>query len=246
MNLSSNTVLITGGSEGIGLAIAEHFLKAGSEVIVCGRREDKLLEAQAKNPALHIRVADVSSEEGRKELWQWATGQFPKLNILINNAGIQRRFAFTQEMDWAQVQQEIAINLEAPIHLTMLFLPHLLEQTQPVIMNVTSGLAFVPATFAPVYAATKAAMHSVTMSLRQQLSNTPIEVIEILPPAVNTNLGGVGLHDSGVPLAEFASAVVKGLENGDPEVTYGMSAKTSRASREELDQIFKQMNQPRP
>ncbi len=246
MNLTANTVLVTGGSEGIGLAIAEHFLKAGSEVIVCGRREDKLKEAQAKNPGLHIKVADVSTAQGRQELWQWATGQFPKLNVLINNAGIQRRFAFTEGQEWAEVQQEIAINLEAPIHLTLLFLPHLLEQSRPVIINVSSGLAFVPATFAPVYAATKAAIHSLTISLRQQLSKTPIEVLEVIPPAVNTNLGGAGLHDGATPLAEFASAVVKGLENGDSEISYGFSAKTSRASREELDQIFKQMNQPHP
>ncbi len=246
MNLTSSSILITGGSEGIGLALAERFLKAGSTVIVCGRREEVLREAQQKHPQLHIRVCDVANEQARIELFKWATTEFPNLNVLINNAGIQRRFQFTQQPEWAEVQSEITINVEAPIHLGILFLPHLLKQTQPAIINVTSGLAFVPAAFAPVYAATKAAMHSLTMSLRQQLSKTPVEIIEIVPPAVNTNLGGVGLHDSGTPLNEFGDAVFKGLEKGDLEITYGFSTKTSRASREELDQIFKQMNQSQP
>jgi uncharacterized oxidoreductase len=242
MQLTGNTILLTGGSEGIGLAIAERFLKLGNQVIVCGRREDKLQEAKQKNPALHIKVTDLAIEADRVELARWAKATFPAINVLVNNAGIQRRFKFTQPQDWSQVQSEIVINYEAPVHLTMFLLPHLLEQAQPVIMNVSSGLAFVPAAFAPVYASTKAAIHSLTMALRQQLSNTACEVIEIAPPSVNTNLGGVGLHNTGVPLDEFADAVFKGLEKGEPEITYGFSAKTSRASREELDQIFKQMS----
>jgi uncharacterized oxidoreductase len=215
-------------------------------VIVCGRREEVLREAQQKHPQLHIRVCDVASEQARIDLFKWATTEFPNLNVLINNAGIQRRFRFTEQPEWAQVQSEITINIEAPIHLSMLFLSHLLKQTQPAIINVTSGLAFVPATFAPVYGATKAAMHSLTMALRQQLSKTPVEVIEIVPPAVNTNLGGVGLHDTGTPLNEFGDAVFKGLEKGELEISYGFSTKTSHASREELDQLFKQMSQSQP
>jgi len=246
MNLGSNTILITGGSEGIGLALAERFLKAGSTVIVCGRREEVLREAQQKHPELHIRVCDVASEQGRIDLFNWATTEFPNLNVLINNAGIQRRFKFTQQPEWAAVQSEITINIEAPIHLSILFLPHLLEQSQPAIINVTSGLAFVPATFAPVYGATKAAMHSLTMALRQQLAETPVEVIEIVPPAINTNLGGVGLHTTGTPLNEFGDAVFKGLEKGEQEITYGFSAKASQASRQELDQFFKQISQTLP
>ncbi|NWJ98853.1 MAG: SDR family NAD(P)-dependent oxidoreductase [Chloroflexi bacterium] len=246
MDLSSNTILITGGSEGIGLALAERFLQAGSEVLICGRREELLQEAQAKHPRLKIQVCDVSKEAERITLLNWATSQFPNLNVLINNAGIQRRFQFTQDLEWGLVQQEIVTNFEAPVHLSMLFIKHLLKQQHPAIINVTSGLAFTPAAFAPVYSATKAALHSFTLSLRHQLSKTPIKVLEIVPPAVNTNLGGTGLHTTGVPLAEFADAVIKQIEDGELEITYGFSEKTSRASREELDEIFKRMNQALP
>ena len=103
-----------------------------------------------------------------------------------------------------------------------------------------------PGAFAPIYSATKAAMHSFTMSLRHQLSKTPLKVVEIIPPAVNTNLGGPGLHTNGVPLDEFADVVTAGLEKGDQEIAYGFSLRSSRASRQELDEIFNRMNQPRP
>ncbi len=245
MNLTSNTILVTGGSEGIGLALAERFLAAGNRVIICGRREDKLREAQAKYPELHIRVCDVAIEADRIALFHSVTSEFPNLNVLVNNAGIQRRFQFTEAQEWAQVRQEIEINLEAPVHLTMLFLPHLLKQTRPTLINVSSGLAFAPLAMAPVYSATKAAMHSLTLSLRSQLSKTPVEVIEVIPPAVNTNLGGVGLHTLDVPLDEFADAVFKVIDKGNSEIPYGSSKKTSRASREELDATFNQINQPR-
>ena len=247
MDLSSNTVLITGGASGIGLAIAERFLAAGSQVIVCGRREDKLKEAKAKYPGLHTHVANVASETDRAALFQWAVREFPKLNVLVNNAGIQRRFQLApgiqSSSDWRDIQSEIAINFEAPIHLCGLFIPHLLQQERPVIMNITSGLAFVPMALAPVYSATKAALHSYTLSLRYHLSTTPIQVIEIIPPAVNTDLGGTGLHTLGVPLDEFANAVFERLPKGELQIAYGFAEQASRASREELDATFARLNQ---
>ena len=183
MNLNSNTVLITGGGSGIGFALAEHLLRAKSEVIICGRHEEKLLEAQRKHPELKTRVCDVSKETQRTALFKWAATEFPRLNVLVNNAGIQRRFAIPEPMKWKATSEEIAINLEAPVHLSALFIPHLLKQERPVIMNVTSGLAFSPMASAPIYCATKAALHSFTLSLRHQLASTPIQVIEIIPPA---------------------------------------------------------------
>src|SRR6185312_15994897 len=146
--------------------------------------------------------------------------EFPNLNVLVNNAGIQRRdFNFTQTgpEPWPRTHEELAINLEAPIHLTELFVPHFKKQNDPVIINVTSGLAFVPIVAMPLYCATKAALHSFTLSLRHQLApggiasrevaSGGIKVIEIIPPAVNTDLGGPGLHTFGVPLNEFADSV---------------------------------------
>jgi uncharacterized oxidoreductase len=245
MDPGSHTILITGGASGIGLALAERFLAAGSEVILCGRREEKLREVQAKHPQMKIRVCDVASAADRVSLFQWATGEFPRLDALVNNAGIQRRIELAQPEDWEETEGEIAINFDAPVHLSLLFIPHLLKQPRAAILNVTSGLSFVPMASAPVYSATKAALHSFTLSLRHQLAGTPIEVIEIIPPAVNTDLGGPGLHTFGVPVDEFADAVMAGLQKGEREIAYGFAQQSSRASREELDAIFQRLNQPR-
>lgn len=242
MDLSNNTVLITGGSAGIGLAIAERLIKAGSIVIACGRRQEVLDEAKEKLPELHIYNCDVASEEERINLFNQVTKDFPNLNVLINNAGIQRRNKLNTDEDWSETQKEIAINLEAPIHLANLFIPHLSKVDNAAIINVTSGLAFVPMIIAPVYCATKAALHSYTLTLRENLSNMGIKVIEIIPPAVDTDLGGVGLHTMGVPLDEFADAIVDRLDKGELEIAYGTAEKSSKASREELNQIFAGMN----
>lgn len=243
MNLRGNTILITGGASGIGYALAERFLASGNEVVVCGRREDKLREASEKLPRIHTRVADVAEEAERIALFEWATGAFPDLNVLINNAGIQRRVDLTENERWSETRMELAVNLEAPIHLSRLFVPHLSQRVNPSIVNVTSGLSFVPLANVPVYCATKAALHSFTLSLRYQLADTPIGVTEIVPPAVDTDLGGPGLHTFGVDLDEFADFVFERLERNETEIAYGTAEKASRASRAELDEIFKYMNE---
>jgi len=244
MNLASNTILITGGASGIGLALAERFLQAGSNVIICGRRAEKLEEVKQKHPKLHTRVCDVGLETDRVALAEWAKNEFPEINVLVNNAGIQRRQALTQtDEPWSLHQAEIAINLEAPIHLALLFLPQLQSQPLSYIINVTSGLAFSPLADAAVYSATKAALHSFTLSLRHQLAKTSVQVLEIIPPAVQTDLGGAGLHTFGVPLADFTNGVIAGLEKGDLEIGFGFSEQSRKASRPELDEIFKRMNQ---
>lgn len=242
MQLSSNTVLITGGASGIGLAMAERFLQAGSKVIICGRRKEKLKEAKDRHPQLTVRVCDLARVRHRLALLQWATSEFPGLNVLVNNAGIQRRLRLPVDEEWAFTRAELAINLEAPIQLASLFIPHLLRQQRPAIINVTSGLSFVPLAAAPVYSASKAALHSFTLSLRHQLASTPIKVIEIAPPAVNTDLGGPGLHTFGVPLDEFADAAMKRLEAGELEIAYGFAELASKASREELNAMFERIN----
>jgi len=254
--LGRSTALITGGASGIGLALAERFLRAGSQVIICGRRAHKLDEARTLHPELHTRVCDLADPSARVALFEWAASEFPNLNVLTNNAGIQRRdfnFTQTEPEPWARTHEELAINLEAPIHLTELFVPHLKKQNDPVIINVTSGLAFVPIAAMPLYCASKAALHSFTLSLRHQLAadgiasgevaSGGIKVIEIIPPAVNTDLGGPGLHTFGVPLNEFADSVFSRLATDELEIAYGFAQQSSRASRAELDQIFARMNQ---
>jgi uncharacterized oxidoreductase len=124
MNLSSKTVLITGGASGIGFALAERFLRAGSQVLVCGRREVKLREAKEKHPEIHTRVCDLARESDRLALVDWVAREFPETDVLVNNAGIQERLDLTRGDSWPRARQEIAINLEAVIHLSMLFVPH--------------------------------------------------------------------------------------------------------------------------
>ncbi|WP_210520926.1 SDR family oxidoreductase [Hymenobacter terricola] len=244
MNLSNNTVLLTGGASGIGLALAVRFLQAGSEVIIVGRRADKLAEARQQHPGLHTRVADVADAAGRIELVRWATAEFPRLNVLVNNAGIQNRIQLPHdaETDWEIRRQELVINVEAPIHLATLLVPHLRQQADAAIINVTSGLSFAPAAFVPIYSATKAALHSFTLSLRHQLVPTGIAVLEIVPPAVDTDLGGPGLHTFGVNVNDFADSVMARLAAGEQEMGYGSSEKSRLASRAELDEQFRAMN----
>jgi uncharacterized oxidoreductase len=243
MNLAGNTVLITGGGTGIGLALAVRFLKAGSQVIICGRRESKLQEAKQAHPELITYVCDVGEEADRAALFEWAVNNYPQINVLVNNAGIQRRYNATNDPDsWEERRKEIAINIEAPIHLSSLFVTHFLKQPLAAIINVSSGLAFTPGTFATVYSATKAAVHSFTMSLRLELEDTNIKVIEIVPPAVNTDLGGVGIHTMGVPVNEFADSVMKRISEGESEVGFGRSEKARNASRPEIDEMVKMMN----
>jgi uncharacterized oxidoreductase len=246
MNLSQNTILLTGGATGIGLALAQRFAQAGSQVIICGRRADKLQAAQQQVPGLHYYECDLALAADRAELAQRVVRDFPALNVLLNNAGIQNRFQMADLpaslAAWEQQRQEIAINLEAPVHLAALLLPHLRQQPAAAIINVSSGLAFAPMAAAPIYSATKAALHSFTLSLRQQLASTGVRVLEIVPPAVNTDLGGPGLHTWAVPVDEFADSIMARLAAGEEEVGFGTSESIRQASRAELDARFKQMN----
>lgn len=161
------------------------------------------------------------------------------MNILVNNAGIQQRYNILKVQareEWGYFNKEISANMEAPIHFAMLFTPFFANKENAAILNVTSGLAFTPMAIAPIYSATKAALHAFTVSLRLQLSETAIKVIEIAPPAVNTDLGGVGLHTFGAPLNEFADYIFKGLEEGKTEIGFGRAELAMRMSRDEIDE----------
>lgn len=245
MKTKSNTILITGGASGIGFALAERFLEAGNDVLICGRREDKLKEAKAKHPEMNTFACDVGLPEGRRQLLDWTARSFPKLNVLINNAGIQKRLDMRSPPEWESLREELAINLDAPIHLSALFLPLLLAQKDAAIVNVTSGLSFSPLASVPVYSATKAALHSFTLSLRHQLAGTSVEVVEIIPPAVDTDLGGAGLHTFGANLKTFTDSIWEQLQTGASQAAYGMAAEACRASREQLDAVFARMNPSR-
>ena len=151
MNLTGNTILITGGASGIGLAMAERFSARENVVIICGRRESKLREAAERLPGLKWRVCDVADPSEREDLAKWAVSEFHELNVLVNNAGIQRRVDVTEPENWTATESEIAINLGAPIHFSLLLFPHLAQRPAAAILNVTSGLSFVPLANVPVY-----------------------------------------------------------------------------------------------
>jgi uncharacterized oxidoreductase len=244
MNLTQQTILLTGGGSGIGLALAERLHAAGNTVLICGRDEAKLQAAANRLPGLRTLVCNVALAPERQRLVDWAFAEAPQLSVLLNNAGIQRTVNVVEtDEPWATTASEIAINLEATMHLTMLCIQrwHAQRHSGPVIINVSSGLGFVPLARVPVYSATKAAVHSFTQSLRHQLAGSPVEVIEIIPPAVHTELGGTD-HSFGVPLAEYADDVMQQLAAGHVEISYGFSTKASQASRPELDAMFKQLN----
>jgi len=251
MNLSGNTVLITGGASGIGFAMAEAFLDAGSQVIICGRREHRLREAQGRRPSLHVRRCDVASERDRGELVEDVLTHFGALNILVNNAGVQRDVDFTNGIAEFQAgENEIRVNLEAPIILAGLLVPHLTAKKGAAIVNVSSGLGFVPAAKMPVYSASKAGLHAFTMAFRRQVLPLGIKVFEVVPPAVDTDLNPQGRAARGgfkanVSAADFATAVMKGLTDDVPEIGYGMTEAFLRASRADLDSSFERMNSRR-
>jgi uncharacterized oxidoreductase len=241
MKDSGNTVLITGGTSGIGYALAEAFLARGNEVLICARREERLREAQKKLPGLHVRVCDVAVQSERQSLVEWATSRFRTLNVLVNNAGIQRDIDFTRGIEeYFAGANEILINLEAPIVLSGMLVPHLSRAENAAIINISSGLGFVPSAKMPVYSATKAGLHVFSMALRHQLKASGIKVFEVIPPAVDTELNREGRAKRGgyapdLKPPEFVSAVMKGLAADQFEIGYGMTERSIHASREEIN-----------
>ena len=237
MQTTRNTILITGGSTGIGLAMAETFLKAGNEVLICGRQESKLAEAKRKLPQLHTRVCDVAKKSSREELYRWATSEFKHINLLINTAGTQREIDFlTSAPDAYEDENEIEINLTASIHLAALFIPHFLQQqNECAIVNVTSGLAFVPLKIVPIYCATKAGLHSFSISLRSQLAKTNVRVFEIAPPIVKTDLHREAKarkqSQRGIPASAVAEAAFEAIKNNRYETIIGQAKSLNWASR---------------
>ncbi len=240
MELTHNKILITGGATGIGLGLTERFLKENNTVIICGRREDVLKEVTDKHPSVITRVCDLAVEAERVALYNWVASEHSDLTVLINNAGIQNWMTITDADFFTRAKQELSINVEAPIHLTSLFIQLPALRT---VMNVTSGLSFSPFAKVPVYSATKAFMRSLTMSLRHVLKSKNIEVIEIIPPALNTDLGGKGLHDAAPAVSGFIDSIFQQLKNGKTELTYGSSEDRLNASAEELRKHFHQMHQ---
>jgi uncharacterized oxidoreductase len=239
MQLHNNKILITGGASGIGLGLTKRFIQENNTVIICGRREKALKEVADQFPSVIAKVCDLADEGDRIGLYNWIWENHSDLNVLVNNAGIQIRMNIADNDFYQRANDEIVINVLAPVHLTTLFLN--LPSLQTVI-NVTSGLAFVPMSGAPVYCATKAFMRSFTLSLRHQLKSRNMEVIEMIPPGLNTDLGGKGLHTGFPSVSDFVEAVFQQLQEGKPELTFGTSGDRAKANNETIAEYFKRLN----
>jgi len=218
MKMSGNTILLTGGSSGIGRALAQRLHDLGNEVIVAGRRQDALQETAAGRAGIHAMAVDVEDAEDLQRFAREVVEKHPKLNVLINNAGIMRYEDARAKRDLSDAEATVVTNLLGPIRLIDALIDHLTTQPDSAIINVTSGLAFVPFPKAPAYSATKAALHSYTQALRAQLAGK-VGVIELAPPAVQTDLTpGQATREGYQPLDEFADEVIA-LFKSDPDAS---------------------------
>jgi uncharacterized oxidoreductase len=250
LKLSGNTVLITGGATGIGFALATEFVHAGSEVIICGRRRSRLQAAKRQLPTLHVAKCDVAVEVERKSLLKWTVKHFPNLNVLVNNAGIQREFDFTSPTVSRRLRSkddEVTINLASQIRLCAIFIPRLLMREAAAVVNVSSGLAFVPITTMPIYCATKAAIHSFTVSLRHQLRGTSVRVFEAVPPTTDTELDAsfAGAEEQayrGISSREVAQAILGGFVEDREEILIGQAKGLFEAALRDPNGIFRKLN----
>ena len=246
MILSGNTILITGGGSGIGRGLAESLHALGNQVIIAGRRQHALDETTAANPGMKSLPLDIEDSAAIRDFAAKAVAEFPSLNVLINNAGIMRaEKSLAQQLDLANAEAIVTTNLLGPIRLTAALLPHLLKQSWAAIINVSSGLAFLPLALTPTYCATKAAIHSYTLSLRYQLRSTGIEVLELIPPYVATNLMSGAEDPRAMPLHQFIAEVMEILkQQPTPSEICVENVKRLRFAAEsgKFDQIFNGLN----
>ena len=213
MKTTGNTILITGGGSGIGRGLAEAFHALGNQVIIAGRRKRALDETTAANPGMTSLTLDIEDPANVRSLATEMAARYPALNVLINNAGIMRiEKLVAQQEDLADAASTIATNLLGPIRLTAALLPLLQRQPRSVIMNVSSGLAFVPLASTPTYCATKAGIHSYTQSLRYQLQGSTTEVLELIPPYVATDLLNGADDPRAMPLEKFIAEAMEILK----------------------------------
>lgn len=243
MQPTGNTILITGGGSGIGAALAHEFHEAGNQVIIAGRRQAALDAVVADHPGMAAVTLDMEDAASIPAFAQKLTADFPELNAVVLNAGIM---VVEQRIDLDIAEATIATNLLGPIRLAHALLPHLQAQAASAILTVSSGLAFVPLAATPTYSATKAAIHSWSMSLRAQLHDSSVEVIEIVPPAVQTDLmPGHAENPDALPLADYIAETMALLRQQPtpPEIHVERVKYLSEAAqRGELEDVFRTLN----
>ncbi|WP_419802831.1 SDR family oxidoreductase [Mucilaginibacter sp.] len=226
MKLSGNTILITGGNGGIGLALTKAFTKAENTVIICGRNEASLQFAKSGNDNIITKQCDLTQQAERDELVQWILQNYPSFNVIINNAGIfEETDLLSDSFDLDKINKQLVIDLQVPIELCLRFLPHLRKQPHAAIVNITSGLVYAPEAGAPFYGVAKAGVHAFTQTARYQLRDTKLKVFEVLPPLVDT--GGVSKQldieklGGAMDADETADEILKGLSHDTEEIRIG-------------------------
>ncbi len=243
MKISGNTILITGGGSGIGAALAHEWHEAGNQVIIAGRRQAALDAIVADHPGMIARTIDMENAQALEDFASALIADFPALNVVVHNAGIM---VAEDKIDLPTAEATIATNLLGPIRLTHALLPHFLTQKDATIVTVSSGLAFVPLVATPTYDATKAAIHGWSLAMRAQLKNTSVDVVEIVPPGVQTDLmPGHADNPQMMPLADFIAETM-GLIRQQPtpaEIHVERVKFLSEATkRGEFDAVFAMLN----
>lgn len=251
MELKDRTVLITGGSSGIGKGLAEMFYRFDSQVIVTGRNEESLKRLCDTHQGMHYFVMDMLDTENMSTVIDEIKKAHPQIDCLINNAGIQRSIDFNQDTlpDFALLNQEIQTNLSALICMTSAFLPVLKKSRSASIINISSGLSLVPMIQLPIYSATKAAVHSFTMSLREQLKPAGIQVIEIMPPPVQSQLDPNRQLPEGkqeLSVAGLMDALIQSLIHDEDEIAIGSAFTLRQEAQADLHQVFQRLNSLSP
>jgi uncharacterized oxidoreductase len=246
MKMTGRTILITGGTSGIGLELATQLIARGNTVIVTGRDLDRLEVARRAVPGLHAFQSDVSDPTSIESLYKTVSGRFPAFNTLMSNAGTMRNIKLGHQRQLSDLTAEVDGNLKGPMWMTQAFLPLLLRQTDSLIVNVSSGLAFIPFPAAPIYSASKAALHAYTQCLRAQLADTCVSVVELAPPGTETPLfrGEFAEEmkgEKGMNVSVLAKRAIAGIEAGKLEIRPGVSNILKIASRVAPHFMFRQM-----
>jgi uncharacterized oxidoreductase len=246
MKMTNRTILITGGASGIGGELSKQLLERGNVVIVTGRDEARLDRARSVLPGLHTLKSDASDPVAIKALYDRLIAQFPRLDTIVNNAGIMRNLQLGEDRPLVDLTREIELGINGPMWMVQQFLGHLRTRPNALIVNVSSGLAFVPFPAAPVYCAAKAALHAYTKCLRVQLEGTGVSVVELAPPGTETPLFRAEFakemkREKGMPPAVLVQRAIKGIEAGKLEIRPGVSNVLAIASRVAPHFMFKQM-----
>jgi uncharacterized oxidoreductase len=253
MKMQSNTIFITGGTSGIGRGLAEAFHKLGNQVIIGGRREENLRQISAAHTGMRYFVMDVTDPQSIRHVAAQTAREFPQLNVVFNNAGVQKPqdFASGRPLDERGVLDEINTNILGVLRMSAEFIPHLAGKPNATLVNVSSGLAFAPLSVFPVYCATKAFVHSISLTMRHQLKGKGIKVVELVPPYVSTELGGTSKNayvpppgaPGPMPLAAFIAETMNELAGDSDEVLIGPAkGMAAAAGLDGAKKIFANMN----